>query len=328
MVVSFLKPSRRLSVPAEIARWLIPRLIIRGGLLFAVLGLVFVAIDWLPGNAASAILGANRTPEALAALERNLNLDKPLMARFLSWLGSAFAGDFGTSVNGVPIINLLSSALPVTLATTGMAFLVTAVLSVAIAIFWASRAERPWISHIIDRSTVALIALPEFVVGVFLVAVFSLWLGWFPAVTITAEGLPTQISMYALPVMALVIPQAAWNSRMLFAAFEDASHNTAVRNAELNGIVGNQLALRHILPLSAPTFATSMATTAGVLVAGTVTVEALFNHPGVGLLVSNAVAQRDISVILAVLAVTGAIILVFLTVADAIKVAFTPKVQL
>lgn len=122
-------------MPAEIARWLIPRLIIRGGLLFAVLGLVFVAIDWLPGNAASAILGANRTPEALAALERNLNLDKPLMARFLSWLGSAFAGDFGTSVNGVPIINLLSSALPVTLATTGMAFLVTAVLSVAIAIF-------------------------------------------------------------------------------------------------------------------------------------------------------------------------------------------------
>ncbi|WP_256700300.1 ABC transporter permease [Corynebacterium amycolatum] len=313
---------------AEIARWLIFRLVIRGGLLFAVLGLVFVAIDRLPGNAASAILGANRTPEALLALERNLSLDKPLTTRFLSWLGSAFAGDFGTSVNGVPIISLLCSALPVTLATTGMAFLVTAVLSVVIAIFWVSHAEESWISRVIDRSTVALIALPEFVIGVFLVAVFSLWLGWFPAVTITAGGLPTQVSMYALPVLALIVPQVAWNSRMLSASFEDASHNAAIINAKLNGIVGYRLALRHILPISAPIFATSMATTAGVLVAGTVTVEALFNHPGMGLLVANAVAQRDISVILAVLAVTGAIILALLTAADAIKIAFTPKVQL
>lgn len=315
-------------MPTAVVRWLLPRLAIRSGLLLVTLGLVFVAIDRLPGNAASTILGANRTPETLEALEQSLNLDKPLSTRLLGWLGDAATGDFGTTINGVQIDDLLASALPVTLTTTGIAFLITTGTSVLVAMWWVSRPSGSVVSRFIDRVTVALIALPEFVIGVFLVAVFALWLGLLPAVTITAGGLPSQASMYVLPIVSLVIPQVAWNSRVLSAAFMDASHTAPVRSAELNGIVGSRLMIRHILPLAAPTFATSMATSAGVLVAGTVTVEALFNHPGVGLLVSNAVTQRDSSVILAVLAVTGAIILILLTAADAIKIIFTPKVQL
>lgn len=315
-------------MPTATVHWLVPRLVIRAGLLFVILGLVFVAIDFLPGNAASAILGANRTPEALIALEHSLNLDKPLATRLLSWLGSAATGDFGTSVNGVPIIDLLISALPVTLTTTGVAFLVTAVMSAIIAARWTSCPSGSAAYRFVDRLTVALIALPEFVIGVFLIAVFVMGLGVLPAVTITVEGLPSQTNMYILPVLALAVPQVAWNSRVLVAALTDASRTAPVRSAELNGIIDLRLMFNHVLPLAVPTFATSLVTTAGVLVAGTVTVEALFNHPGVGLLVSAAVKQRDISVILAVLAVTGTIILMLLTVADAIKVAFTPKVEL
>lgn len=317
-------------MPKAVSRaciWLFPRLAIRAGALLVVLGLVFLAIDRLPGNAAAALLGANRTPEAIASLEQSLGLDRTPATRFLHWLGKALTGDFGVSVHGRPISELLATALPVTITTTGIAFVLTAVLSIVTSIWWVQRPPRSGLSRGLEWASTSIIALPEFVIGVFLVAVFALGLGVLPAVTIIDGGLPSSMAMYVLPVLALVIPQVAWNSRVLRAALIDATSTRPVQSAVLAGITGTSLLRRHVLPLAIPSFATSMATSAGVLIAGTVSVEALFNHPGVGLLVATAVSQRDVSVLLAVLATTGALILLLLTMADILKVVCTPKVN-
>ena len=309
-------------------RWLLPRLCIRAGLLVLVLGLVFAAMDTLPGDAASTILGSNRTPAQLAALEHSLGLGDPWAVRFWHWTSNALTGDFGTSVHGRETSELLAAALPVTLTTTGMAFLITLVSSTLVAIWWAVQDKQSKGARVADWISVFLISIPEFVIGVFLVAVFALWLRVLPAVTIVSNGLPTEAFMYVLPVIALSIPQIAWNSRVLHSALVDLLSSSAVKNAELNGIVGRKLMMRHVLPLAMPSFAASMATSAGVLVAGTITVEALFNHPGIGLLVANAVNQRDITVLVAALSVTGVAILALLTIADAVRVIWTPKVNI
>ncbi|ADK28420.1 ABC transporter permease [Corynebacterium pseudotuberculosis] len=317
-------------MPKAVSRacnWLFPRLAIRAGALLVVLGLVFFAIDQLPGNAAAALLGANRTPEAIASFEQSLGLDRPPATRFLYWLGHALTGDFGVSVHGRPIVELLATALPVTITTTGIAFILTAVLSILTSIWWVQRSPRSGMSRTLEWASTSIIALPEFVIGVFLVAVFALGLGVLPAVTIIDGGLPSSTTMYILPVLALVIPQVAWNSRVLRAALIDATATRPVQSAMLAGVTGTSLLRRHVLPLAIPSFATSMATSAGVLIAGTVSVEALFNHPGVGLLVATAVSQRDVSVLLAVLAATGALILLLLTMADILKIVCTPKVN-
>lgn len=310
----------------RVAAWCAPRLALRVLFLLGALALVFLAIDHLPGNSASVLLGANYTPEAAASLEQSLGLDQPVRTRYFHWLAGALTGDFGSSALGRPIGELLRTALPVTLITTGVAFAVTAGISIVGATWWAYRSSRSPGARVINTLSTSLIALPEFIIGVFLVAVFALGLGFLPAVTLTENGLPTSLSMYVLPITALVIPQVAWNIRVLHAALIDALHTTPVHHARLSGVTGAALMYRHVLPLALPSFAVSMGMSSGVLIAGTVSVEALFNHPGVGLLVTNAVAGRDLPVLLAVLAITGTIILAVLTLADVIKVVFTPKV--
>ena len=291
-----------------VLRWLLPRLGLRLLLLVGVLATVFILVDLLPGNAATQKLGANRTEEALAAAEIELGLDKPVYLRFVSWLIGAVQGDFGKSANGREISDLLAHSLPTTLITTGIAFGVTAACSIVIGLWWAFTRSNSFPARAIDISTTGLIAIPEFVVGVFFIAVFALWLRILPASSLVGSATGLDWTMYVLPVATLLVPQVAWNSRIVRSATSDVCK------------------LPHVD--AAPAIAASLATSSGVLVAGTVAVETLFNHPGVGLVIASAVSQRDIPVLVAMLAVTGAMILLFLTIADGIKATLSPKGQL
>lgn len=312
----------------NILGWLLPRLAIRIVLMLLLLLGVFVAIDRLPGNAAISLLGADRSDSAIASIEEELGLNQPLLLRYFRWLGQLCSGDLGRSIHGQEISTLLAKALPTTLITSGVAFLATTVLTALLGTWWAYLPQKSKRFRSIDFLSSSLIALPEFVVGTILIAIFALGFRLLPAVTINSPNMQLSASMYVLPIAALTIPQVAWNARVLRAALHDVLSAEYVKHAQYAGIVGTQLMRRHVLPLAIPAFSASLATSAGVLIAGTVSVEALFNHPGVGLLVSQAVANRDIVVLLAVLTITGTFILAMMTIADALRLAFTPKVQL
>ena len=309
-------------------RWLLPRLGLRVLLLVGVLATVFILVDLLPGNAATQRLGSNRTEEALAAAEIELGLDQPVHLRFVTWLIGAVQGDFGTSAHGREISDLLAHSLPTTLITTGIAFGITAVCSIVIGLWWAFARRNSIPARIVDISTTSLIAIPEFVVGVFFIAVFALWFQILPASSLVGSATGLDWTMYVLPVATLLVPQVAWNSRIVRSAASDVCKLPHVDAARLAGISERRLLWVHIFPLAAPAIAASLATSSGVLVAGTVAVETLFNHPGVGLVIASAVSQRDIPVLVAMLAVTGSMILLLLTIADGIKATLSPKGQL
>lgn len=291
----------------------------RIGLLLALLALVFVVVDLLPGNAARAVLGRDAGADRIAAKEHELGLDRPLPVRFAAWLGGALNGDFGTTARGQSVNELLADKFPQTLLLASLATAVTVVLALAAGVWWAAR-PGGIAARILQPGSAFVIAVPEFVVATVLVLVFSLWLGVLPAVTLTdRSGFPAGPQMLILPVAALAIPQAGWNLRVVRGALADAAAAPHVDHAILNGLPERTVLLRHVLPFALPTIATSLATSVGTLFGGALVVETIFNYPGMGAMIAGSVSDRDTALVAAVVTVTGATILCVLLFADGIR---------
>ncbi|MFI9401334.1 ABC transporter permease [Nocardia sp. NPDC052316] len=292
------------------------RLLIRRiALLIALLATVFVVVDLLPGSTARAVLGRDATPERVAAKERELGLDRPLPQRFWDWISGVATGDFGRTTRGRPINELLADKFPPTLLLGGLALVVTVVVSLLLGLWWAQRPVRP-----LQPATTIAAAIPEFVVATLLILVFALGAGWLPAVTITdRSGFPASPDMLVLPVLALAIPQIGWNTRVVRAALVDAAQAPHVESAVLDGIPARSVLLRHVLPFALPTIVASFATTVGMVLGGSLVVETIFNYPGLGAVLAGSVADRDVAVVASVVALSGAVIMCMLAVADGIR---------
>ncbi|WP_250563751.1 ABC transporter permease [Sphaerisporangium fuscum] len=287
--------------------------------LVALLALVFATVELLPGDAATATAGRG---ESAADLERRrllLGLDRPVLERFWDWMSGLPSGDLGTSARGEPVARLLGGAFPGTLTLGGLALLLTATCSLALGC-WAALRPGGLVDRAVSGSATAVLALPEFVVAVALVLVFSLWTGWLPAVTITgADGSPASWRMLVLPVLALTIPQTGWNTRIVRAALADEARAPHVETAVLDGLPPHRVLTRHVLPGALPTITAGLATSTGMLLGGAVVVETLFNHPGIGSVLAGAVTDRDTPVVAGVTALTGAVISGVLLLADAVR---------
>ncbi|WP_040738867.1 ABC transporter permease [Nocardia tenerifensis] len=329
----------------------------RIALLIGLLATVFVVVDLLPGNTARAVLGRDATPERIAAKEHELGLDRPLPQRFWDWISGVSTGDFGHTARGRSINELLAAKFPPTLLLGGLAVLLTVVVSLVLGVWWSARpsvapngavAEKiqadstvgfgvgtggrgevvreraRTIRHggmgLMRPVTTIAAAIPEFVVATLLILVFALAAGWLPAVTITGRsGFPASPDMLVLPVLALAIPQIGWNTQVVRAAMVDAAQSPHVESAVLDGISTPAVLLRHVLPFALPTIVASFATTVGMVLGGSLVVETIFNYPGLGAVLAGSVADRDVSVVASVVALSGAVIMCVLAVADGIR---------
>ncbi|WP_245650549.1 ABC transporter permease [Nocardia harenae] len=300
---------------SRFARLLVRRVV----LLFALLAAVFVAVELLPGSGARAVLGREASDAEVAAKERELGLDRPVAVRFVSWLSGVLTGDFGSTARGRPIGSLLAGAFPQTLLLGGLALLLTVAGSLLLGAWWALRPGST-AGRVLQPGSSVAAALPEFVLAVLLVAVFSLLLGWLPAVTVSGRsGFPVRADMLVLPVLALAVPQLGWNVRVVRAALADAAREPHVETAVLDGLPERVVLLRHMLPFALPTVVAGFATSVGMLLGGALVVEAVFNYPGVGALLAGSVADRDAALVAAVVALTAVSVLAMLAVADAVR---------
>ncbi|MGW1738747.1 ABC transporter permease [Nocardia sp. NPDC001965] len=291
----------------------------RIGLLIALLAVVFVVVDLLPGNTARAVLGRDASNEQVAAKQHELGLDRPLPVRFWEWFSGAATGDFGTTARGRSVNELLAASFPQTLLLASLAMLATTVISLLLGAWWAAR-PGSLLARVLQPGSAFVIAVPEFVVATMLMIVFSLWLDWLPAVTFTdRSGYPASAHMLILPVLALAIPQAGWNLRVVRGALTDAGSAPHVDSAILNGLPEHTVLLRHILPFALPTIAMSLATSVGTLFGGALVVETIFNYPGMGAMIAGSVSDRDTALVAAVVALTGTTIMCILLIADVLR---------
>jgi peptide/nickel transport system permease protein len=305
------------------------RLAIGLGIALAMSVLVFVGTEVLPGDAATAILGRNANPAATAALREKLGLDAPIPQRYAQWLGKSVRGDFGTSFAAdEPVARYISDRMTNTGLLALGAFLVILPLSILLGVWSGARAHRG-LDHMISTGTLGAAALPEFVVGSLLAAVVAAKFGLLPPVSLVAPGASplAHPSILVLPVLTLVITGVAYPTRILRASVVDLLESDFVQMARLNGVGETRIVWRHVLPNALAPSIQAFALTLQYLIGGVIVVETVFQYPGIGGGLVNAVLVRDIPVVQAIALLIAATYIVINVFADVLVVLVTPKLR-
>ena len=275
----------------------------------------------MSGDPAMMILSADAPPEAIEAFRQSWGLDAPLSHQYFGYLGNILAGNFGVSMrNGASAMSLVLEAIPATLAITLPAFALKLLLGILAGIFAAFH-RNTWIDRLIMSFSVAGHSMPSFVLGVLLVLIFAVSLGWLPSGGYASWG------HAILPIITLSIGGAAVLARYTRSAMLEVLGQPYIRAASAKGLSWRLVVIRHALPNAAAPILTIMGLMLGALIAGAVVVESVFSWPGVGRLIVSAVANRDLAVVQAALllvtfSMVGANLLV-----DALNVMIDPKIR-
>lgn len=299
-------------------------------ILLAVSLLVFIATLLLPGDPAQAILGQQATPERLAALREQMHLNDPVWQRYLSWLGGLSVGDFGVSAaSGGPVTALLGERIGASLVLLAAAALISIPAGLLLGTYSALRKGRTG-DHITTGVSLVLAALPEFVIGVWLITVFSTTIfPILPSVTMAPPGeavwnYPTQL---VLPTFTLVLVVTPYITRMVRATMLEVLDSGYVEMARLKGVPEGQVILRHALPHALAPVAQVIAIQLAWMAGGVVVVEFLFRYPGIGQALVDAVANRDVQVVQTLSILIAAVYIVVNLLADMVGILTNPKLR-
>jgi peptide/nickel transport system permease protein len=280
-------------------RLALQRLVLGIVTLLVISALVFAITDILPGDAAGAILGQESTDAARAALEARLGLDAPPQTRYLNWLTEMLRGDFGTSyATDVPVAEVigprLANSIYLAVVSAALAVPLSLLLGLLCAAFPDSLGDQ-----LLTIVSLLVVSLPEFVVGLLLVLLFSVTLHLLPAVTSSLDtSSPWAVLRgLALPAITLVAAVQAHMVRMTRAAILDVMHRPYVEMARLKGASRARIILRHAVPNALGPIVNIVALNLGYLVSGVVVVEVVFGYPGLGQLIVQSVSTRDMPVI-------------------------------
>lgn len=305
------------------------RLLLGIVILFVVSVLIFLGTEILPGDVAQAILGQGATPELVANVRARLGLDDPVTVRYFRWLSGVVTGNLGTSmVSGADIAGLLSERVFNTALLAGVTALVAVPLAISLGLICALRPN-----SLLDRSistvSLSLISLPDFLVAIVLVTIFSVKLGWLPAI---ANLRPDQDALtvarqMVLPVTVLVFTVLAHMVRMTRSAVINVLSSPATEMAILKGVPRTRLLLVHALPNALAPIANVVVLNLAYLISGIVVVETLFNFAGLGRLMVESVSTRDIPLVQICALLFCAVYVVLNLVADVVAVVFNPRLR-
>ncbi len=294
---------------------------------------VFAVLELLPGNAAEVILGETATPESVAALQARLGLDRPPLTRYLDWVGGLLQGRSANSVSyDTPTAELIAERLHVTLPLAAMAMLLTVVLALALGLYAASRHNKLGDVGVMAASQLG-IAIPNFWFAILLILLFAVKLQWvnaggFPGWTEDDDGgLWEGFTALLLPALALALVQAAILTRVTRSAVLEVLREDFVRTARAKGLSRRQALWRHVLRNALIPVLTVAGLQFANLVTGTIVVENVFVLPGIGRLVFQAIANRDLVVVRDVVMLLAAVVVVVNLVVDLLYAVVDPRLR-
>ncbi|MFI1486211.1 ABC transporter permease [Streptomyces sp. NPDC020747] len=308
--------------------WAARRLLLGGAQTVAVVVLVFALTEALPGDAAVALAGDQPDPARIAAIREALDLDRPAYERLADWATGLLHADFGNSLtSGRPVSSYISGAFGPTLLLAGLTVALLVPVGVGLGVL-AARYEGRFVDRLVSSVTLGVYAVPEFALGVLLVTVFALRLDWLPP---TAVGYGTDLlghpAALVLPVLVLLSRPVCSLSRLVRAGMIDALASPYVAQARRYGIPGARVRYAHALPNAVAPAAQQLARTVDWLLCGVIVVEALFVIPGLGTVLMNAVAERDVPVVQGLAVVFGVITVVLNLGADLVAHRFAPRAE-
>jgi peptide/nickel transport system permease protein len=298
--------------------------------LFLISLVVFAAVLALPGDAATAILGKEATPDRVAALRDQLHLNDSVITQYLDWIGGVLTGSFGESTSTQqPVSELLSDRVANTAFLVFVAAIVAVPLSIGIGVWTAMRRDRP-VDHVLSNGSLVLAALPEFVIGIGLILLFATSVfHWFPAVSLLAPGEKawSDPSVVVLPAATLVLAVTPYISRIMRGSMIEVLESEYVTMARLKGLSERTVIWRHAVPNAIVPAIQVTALQLAWMAGGVVVVEFVFSYPGIGSLFIDAVGNRDMPVVQTITLLAAAIYVVLNLLADLATIAVTPRLR-
>ena len=284
----------------------------------------------LPGDAATAILGKEATPDRVAALRDQLNLDDSIVSQYLQWIGGVLTGSFGESAaTQQAVSDLLSDRVANSAFLVLVASAVAIPLSIGFGVLMAMRRDRA-VDHIGSTTTLVLAALPEFVIGIGLILLFATGVfHWFPAVSILPPGEKAweQPDVVVLPAATLVLAVVPYISRIMRGSMIEVLESEYVTMARMKGLPERTVIWRHAVPNAIVPAIQVAALQLAWMAGGVVVVEFVFSYPGIGATLVDAVANRDMPVVQTVTMLAAAVYVVMNLVADVATILVTPKLR-
>jgi peptide/nickel transport system permease protein len=291
--------------------------------------MVFGLQKLLPGDPALALAGEERNPEVVEYLRQKYRFNDPVPVQYAAWLNSLAHGDFGTSVRTrLPIGAMLVEKLPVTFELATLSMLVALMLGLPIGIFAALR-RGSLIDYGASLFGLAGLSIPHFWLGIMLILLFSVRLGWLPAGGFVppSESVAGNLLSMLMPALVLGTGTAAILMRHVRSSMIQAMRQDYVRTARAKGVRERIIVLRHALPNALIPVVTLGALQFGELLAGAVLTEQVFSIPGFGKMIVDGVFSRDYAVVQAVVLCTAAVFLLMSLIADIAYGLLNPRLR-
>jgi peptide/nickel transport system permease protein len=301
--------------------------------LFAASLLVFAVLELLPGNPAEVMLGDTATRESLAALEAKLGLDRPATKRYLDWVGGLLQGRSAQSyAYDTPTFELIAERLAVSLPLALLAMALTVVVALAAGVYAAANHRRAGDTGVMLLSQLGL-SIPNFWLAILLILLFAVQLQW-----VSAGGFPgwreddgggvwPALSALVLPALALAAVQAAILARVTRSSVLEALREDYVRTARAKGLTRRQVLWGHVLRNAMIPVLTIMGLQFANLITGAIIVENVFVLPGIGRLVFQAIANRDLVLVRDVVMLLAAVVVLVNFVVDVLYAVIDPRLR-
>jgi peptide/nickel transport system permease protein len=309
--------------------FLLKRLATFAATLIAASIVIFVVLEVLPGNAAQVMLGPDVPQETVQALAHKLGLDRPPAQRYLAWIGGMAEGDLGMSyAYGTPAADLIVERLELSIPLAVMAMALTTVLALSLGVFAAARHNKLGDVGVMGVSQIG-IAIPNFWFAILLILLFAVRLHWFSAGGFPgwSAGFWPALKSLILPAIALAMVQAAILARITRSAVLEVLREDFVRTARAKGLSKRAALWRHVLRNAMIPVITVMGLQFSNLLAGTIVVENVFYLPGLGRLIFQSIANRDVAVVRDVVMLLAAMVLAVNFIVDMLYAVIDPRLK-
>lgn len=291
--------------------------------------IIFLVLDALPGNAAQMLMGADASADAVRALTVKLGLDQPLAVRYLQWIKGLLIGDLGNSyVYGTPVGALIAERLVLTIPLAIISMLITVILALSAGIYTAANHNKLGDVGVMSLTQIG-IALPNFWFAILLVLLFAVRLQWLSAGGFAGweDGIWPGVKSLLLPSISLAVVQAAILARVTRSAVLEVLREDFVRTARAKGLGKREVLWGHVLRNAMIPVMTVMGLQFANLLAGTIVIENVFYLPGLGRLIFQSIANRDLIVVRNCVMLLAAMVVIVNFVVDVLYAFIDPRIK-
>ncbi len=311
--------------------YILKRLLSAIPVLLGITVIVFAIMTLIPGDPATAILGSYATPENVARINRELGLDKPVVQRYFIWLGNMLTGDFGTSFSlDRPVIDEVLERFNATLVLAGTSFVLCSFFGILAGVISAAR-QYGWADKAITFAVLLGISIPSFFLGMMMILIFAVRLQWLPVSGMYAiyggGGLVDLISHLTMPAIALSVVATGVIARLSRSAMLEVLRQDFIRTARAKGVGERRVIWRHALRAAMVSIIPVLGIQAGFVLSGAVYIEIVFQWPGVGRMLVDAILTRDILLVQGGVVFVAACYVMFNIAVDVAQSLLDPRIR-